>query len=331
MSFSYVALQRMQRLAPDLRLVMLIEKARHWPMLKPVLEDGWLLGPGIYEPHQAPEVRPAPGPHPPRPARLDGQHPRAAGPVPVAGGARGDHRPAAPDGQLARRRAAGPSLAAWPRSHGPRLADEPPPTRAGADGRRVGPRQPCPCGSGKRYKACHGSAGGAYVARPFAGLAAERDLVALREFVSSATAPLRVGERTVRARHHAADGGTGDGARQRPGVARPPGAALVRRPVPRPGSGARGRRWPADEPGIVGLVDPPGPRRPAPGPGRRRAPGGDRPRRLRLVARRRRGAGRRHGRGARAGQRRRRSVGTADDRGRGVLDPHRAPRSTCAG
>jgi glycerophosphoryl diester phosphodiesterase len=47
MSFSYVALQRMQRLAPDLRLVMLIEKARHWPMLKPVLEDGWLLGPGI--------------------------------------------------------------------------------------------------------------------------------------------------------------------------------------------------------------------------------------------------------------------------------------------
>src|SRR5437763_945641 len=47
MSFSYVALQRMQRLAPDLRLVMLIEKARHWRVLKPVLEDGWLLGPGI--------------------------------------------------------------------------------------------------------------------------------------------------------------------------------------------------------------------------------------------------------------------------------------------
>jgi glycerophosphoryl diester phosphodiesterase len=47
MSFSYVALQRMQRLAPDLRLVMLIEKARHWRVLKPVLEEGWLLGPGI--------------------------------------------------------------------------------------------------------------------------------------------------------------------------------------------------------------------------------------------------------------------------------------------
>ncbi|HEY3529867.1 MAG TPA: glycerophosphodiester phosphodiesterase family protein [Nocardioides sp.] len=47
MSFSYVALQRMQRLAPHLRLVMLIEKARHWPMLKPMVEDGWILGPGI--------------------------------------------------------------------------------------------------------------------------------------------------------------------------------------------------------------------------------------------------------------------------------------------
>jgi glycerophosphoryl diester phosphodiesterase len=47
MSFSYVALQRMQRLAPRVRLVMLIDKARHWPMLKPMVEDGWILGPGI--------------------------------------------------------------------------------------------------------------------------------------------------------------------------------------------------------------------------------------------------------------------------------------------
>jgi glycerophosphoryl diester phosphodiesterase len=47
MSFSYVALQRMQRLAPQLRLVMLIDKARHWPVLKPVVEDEWILGPGI--------------------------------------------------------------------------------------------------------------------------------------------------------------------------------------------------------------------------------------------------------------------------------------------
>jgi glycerophosphoryl diester phosphodiesterase len=47
MSFSYVALQRMQRLAPHVRLVMLIDKARSWSVLKPVLEDDWLLGPGI--------------------------------------------------------------------------------------------------------------------------------------------------------------------------------------------------------------------------------------------------------------------------------------------
>jgi Family of unknown function (DUF5926)/SEC-C motif len=55
------------------------------------------------------------------------------------------------------------------------------------------PRQPCPCGSGKRYKACHGAAGGAadvIVTRPFEGMAAECELVALREFVPSATAPL---------------------------------------------------------------------------------------------------------------------------------------------
>ena len=47
MSFSYVALQRMQKLAPEVTLVMLIDKARHWPVLKPVVEEGWVLGPGI--------------------------------------------------------------------------------------------------------------------------------------------------------------------------------------------------------------------------------------------------------------------------------------------
>ncbi|QGK68255.1 hypothetical protein GIY23_00510 [Allosaccharopolyspora coralli] len=59
----------------------------------------------------------------------------------------------------------------------------------------VGRRQPCPCGSGKRYKACHGKSGGAadvMVTRPFEGLAAECELVALREFVPSATATLPV-------------------------------------------------------------------------------------------------------------------------------------------
>lgn len=58
----------------------------------------------------------------------------------------------------------------------------------------ISPRQPCPCGSGKRYKACHGAAGGAgvYVARPFEGLPGECDLVAMRELVPAASAPLTV-------------------------------------------------------------------------------------------------------------------------------------------
>ncbi|WP_323791824.1 DUF5926 family protein [Nocardioides sp.] len=68
----------------------------------------------------------------------------------------------------------------------------------------VNPRQPCPCGSGKRYKACHGAAGGAsavFNARPFEGLAGECDLIALRELVPAATAPLQVvgaGDRIVK-------------------------------------------------------------------------------------------------------------------------------------
>lgn len=55
------------------------------------------------------------------------------------------------------------------------------------------PRRPCPCGSGKRYKACHGAGDDVIVIRPFDGLAAECDLVAMREFLPSATAvlPLR--------------------------------------------------------------------------------------------------------------------------------------------
>jgi hypothetical protein len=69
--------------------------------------------------------------------------------------------------------------------------DEEAPRAAG----EVGPREPCPCGSGRRYKACHGSPGGAPAAwssRPFAGLAGECDVIAMREFVPAATAPLRL-------------------------------------------------------------------------------------------------------------------------------------------
>src|ERR1700760_3036255 len=59
----------------------------------------------------------------------------------------------------------------------------------------IGPRQPCPCGSGRRYKACHGAKGGAapYVVRSFEGLPGECDWIALREFVQAASAPLTLG------------------------------------------------------------------------------------------------------------------------------------------
>ncbi|MFD7917874.1 DUF5926 family protein [Streptomyces sp. NPDC059740] len=58
----------------------------------------------------------------------------------------------------------------------------------------VGAREPCPCGSGRRYKACHGRAAShavtELVRRPFEGLPGECDWVALRELVPAATAPL---------------------------------------------------------------------------------------------------------------------------------------------
>ncbi len=54
----------------------------------------------------------------------------------------------------------------------------------------LNPKQPCPCGSGKRYKACHGAGRDVLVTRPFDGLAAEPQLVGLREFVPSALAPV---------------------------------------------------------------------------------------------------------------------------------------------
>lgn len=67
-----------------------------------------------------------------------------------------------------------------------------PPKQQSLSAGGVGPRQPCPCGSGRRYKACHGAEGGVtrFVARPFEGLPGECDLVALREFVQAGTAPL---------------------------------------------------------------------------------------------------------------------------------------------
>jgi hypothetical protein len=58
----------------------------------------------------------------------------------------------------------------------------------------VNPKAPCPCGSGRRYKHCHGSTYAPAVPRPFEGLPGEPEWVALREFVPAATAPLRTAE-----------------------------------------------------------------------------------------------------------------------------------------
>ena len=66
----------------------------------------------------------------------------------------------------------------------------------------VGAREACPCGSGRRYKACHGREAHAASAqqtsvaavnkRPFEGLPGETDMVAMRELVPAATAPLKL-------------------------------------------------------------------------------------------------------------------------------------------
>ena len=62
----------------------------------------------------------------------------------------------------------------------------------------VGAREPCPCGSGRRYKACHGRAAAhavtELVQRPFEGLSGECDWVALRELVPAATVELKLRE-----------------------------------------------------------------------------------------------------------------------------------------
>ncbi len=62
--------------------------------------------------------------------------------------------------------------------------------RTTAVGGQVGPRQPCPCGSGRRYRNCHGGSDMStpYVVRSFEGLPGECDWVAMREFVPAALA-----------------------------------------------------------------------------------------------------------------------------------------------
>ncbi|MGN6302983.1 MAG: DUF5926 family protein [Angustibacter sp.] len=80
-----------------------------------------------------------------------------------------------------------------------RRAPRPPGTAvADADVPVVGQREPCPCGSGKKYKACHGRArqvqAPAFVVRAFEGLPSEPDWVAMREVVPAATATVRLSD-----------------------------------------------------------------------------------------------------------------------------------------
>jgi glycerophosphoryl diester phosphodiesterase len=57
MSFSFTALQRVERLAPEIQLVQLFDKPNHWPMLKRVIGRDWVVGPGIKILRQHPKLR----------------------------------------------------------------------------------------------------------------------------------------------------------------------------------------------------------------------------------------------------------------------------------
>ncbi|WP_193613202.1 glycerophosphodiester phosphodiesterase family protein [Nocardioides lijunqiniae] len=54
MSFSFTALQRVERLAPDIQLVQLVEHAVSWRMLRRVIGKDWIVGPGIDELRESP-------------------------------------------------------------------------------------------------------------------------------------------------------------------------------------------------------------------------------------------------------------------------------------
>ena len=170
-----------------------------------------------------------------------------------------------------------------------------------------------------------------YVGRPFEGLPSECDLVALRELVPAATAPLTVKDtdRTVllcSLLPMAAPAMVRDDGDH---LARAAGAARLRRPLPRPRRRARSRRW-TPRPGVVGLTEPPGE-----GP-RLQDLVADEPLEITVhegfdywvadVKDRDADRGR-----AGAGQRRRPPDRPADSASRRRTGPTSAPRSTCAG
>ncbi|MCW5250062.1 MULTISPECIES: DUF5926 family protein [unclassified Streptomyces] len=145
----------------------------------------------------------------------------------------------------------------------------------------VGAREPCPCGSGRRYKACHGRAAAQatteLVHRPFEGLPGECDWVALRELVPAATVPLALKDglpegvpsvtlATVLPMAWPAlrrddgsvllglqnDTASGD-------ISRDLADTLLRALEAEPGTPVKGRRAPADGPRLQDLLAPEGP------------------------------------------------------------------------
>jgi glycerophosphoryl diester phosphodiesterase len=56
MSFSWVALKRIERLAPDLDVVFLMDSPREWLRARPVARKDWIAGPGIALLREHPKV-----------------------------------------------------------------------------------------------------------------------------------------------------------------------------------------------------------------------------------------------------------------------------------
>ena len=286
------------------RLVMLVERAQHWPMLRRVIGRRLDRRPGhrgaARPPRAGPPDRAAGtsctcGPSTPRSElaavpgpRGDGGHQRPAGVH--AGAARRYRFPR--HGKSSRTKARDTTAARPAAGRG-----RPPPALP----LRLRPAlQGLPRCRRRRARRLRRTG-------PFEGMPSECDVVALRELVPAATAPLTL------------QTDVGDGRSVQlcsllpmaaPAMVResgqiwlgPAGAAQLRRPGPRPRRGAAQGAASA-EPGIVGLTDPPGE-----GPRLQDLVTDDslddhRPRRLRLLDRRRRGQGR-HGRRPRAGQRR---------------------------
>ena len=86
MSFSFTALQRVERMAPDVQLVQLIDRAQYWPMLRRVIGKDWIVGPGITELREHPQARPQDHARRPRHPCVDGQHQGGPRALPGASG-----------------------------------------------------------------------------------------------------------------------------------------------------------------------------------------------------------------------------------------------------